>query len=165
MRSFWGYQAWWPDRHMDLNFISPFIHQIGNHFGYEDYCKKYHPEYDAFKCARVYALLKKHDDFDRVMDFDRSYLGYHDRYWTEAPLWIFRGLAKNILYVGLMFHLLQIRFSQSTMIAVMCISNFILMLPSLLMPFRRFGPDYTAYLSQASQFMAGQTHYMKISSI
>ena len=33
------------------------------------------------------------------------------------------------------------------------------------MPFRRFGPDYTAYLSQASQFISGQTNYVKISSV
>ena len=55
MRSFWGYQSWWPDRHMDLNFISPFLHQVSSHYAYEEWCEKNHPEYDNFKCARVNA--------------------------------------------------------------------------------------------------------------
>ena len=154
-RSFWGSQAWWPDRWMDLNYISPFIHQLTTHVAYEKLCLEHHAEYDKFKCARVYAFLKKHDDFDRIMDFDRSFFGYHDWVWTQQPLWILRNIAKVILYIGLVIHFLKIRIPQQKMIAIMCIGNIILMLPSLWMPFRRFGPDYTAYLSQASQFWAG----------
>lgn len=26
----------------------------------------------------VYSYFKKHDDYDRIMDFDRSFFGYHD---------------------------------------------------------------------------------------
>jgi hypothetical protein len=29
-------------------------------------------------CATTYQYFKRHDDFDRVMDFDRSYFGYSD---------------------------------------------------------------------------------------
>jgi len=46
----------------------------------------------------------------------------------------------------------------------MMIINFILMIPSLWMPFRRYGPDYTAYVNQAGQFVSGQTNYVQISS-
>lgn len=148
--SMWREQTWWPDRHMDLNFISPFLHQVSTHYAYEQWCQDNHPEYDTFKCARVYGLLKKHDDFDRIMDFDRSYFGYHDNYWTKQPLWILRGIAKNILYVGILLHLLKVKIPKNLMIGTLCICNTILMVPSLWMPFRRFGPDYTAYISQAS---------------
>ena len=165
-RSLWKDIAWWPDRHMDLNFISPFVHQIVYHYAYEQSCRENHPEYaDVFKCAREYSFLKKHDDYDRIMDFDRSYFGHHSKYWTEQPLWILRDIAKHILYIGLFLHMLKIRIPQTTMISIMCIGNVILMIPSLWMPFRRFGPDYTAYLSQASQFWAGQTNQMQISSV
>ena len=53
--SYWKNQSWWPDRFMDLNFISPFIHMISNHFSYEKYCQENHPGIDKFKCAIVYS--------------------------------------------------------------------------------------------------------------
>ena len=81
-RSLWKDEQWWPDRHMDLNWISPFLHQISMHYYYEFYCAMNYREYDRFKCARAIALVKKHDDFDKIMDFDRSYFGYHDKHET-----------------------------------------------------------------------------------
>jgi hypothetical protein len=37
----------------------------------------------------------------------------------------------------------------------MAVLNFLMYLPSLYMPFKRFGPDYTAYIAQAGQFWSG----------
>ena len=47
----------------------------------------------------------------------------------------------------------------------MCALNIILLIPSLYMPFRRYGPDFTAYVNQAGQFWSGQTNYPKLSSV
>jgi hypothetical protein len=71
-------KAWWPDRHMELQLVSPFVHWLTSHYFYEDLCRVQLPDGDAFKCALAYQYLKKHDDFDRVMDFDRSFFGYPD---------------------------------------------------------------------------------------
>ena len=40
------FKAWWPDRHMDLQLVSPFIHWITSHYFYEDLCKIQFPEID-----------------------------------------------------------------------------------------------------------------------
>ena len=75
------FKAWWPDRHMYLQLVSPFIHWITSHYFYEDMCRVQLPDYDdysIFKCATAYKYLKKHDDYDRIMDFDRSFFGYPD---------------------------------------------------------------------------------------
>jgi hypothetical protein len=113
----------------------------------------------------VYSLLKKHDDFDRIMDFDRSYFGAHDNSETKEPLKILRTTARKILYFGLLLQMLGIQLNKNSMLALMCIGNIILMVPSLWMPFRRYGPDYTAYINQAGQFASGQTNYLRLSSI
>jgi hypothetical protein len=94
-----------------------------------------------------YSLLKKHDDFDRVMDADRSYFGHHDSGETIAPLFFLRSTARKILYSGLFCSMLGIKINKNLMISFMCVMNVILMVPSLWMPFRRYGPDYTAYIN------------------
>jgi hypothetical protein len=33
-----GKFTWWPDRYMDLQTLSPFLHFIGDHFYYRDFC-------------------------------------------------------------------------------------------------------------------------------
>ena len=83
------------------------------------------------------------------MDFDRSFFGYPDNITSSEPLWILRGIARIIVYLGLLLNLLEIQVEKKSFIAVMCILNFILLLPSLYMPFRRYGPDFTAYVNQA----------------
>ena len=140
---------WFPDRFMNLNLVSPPLHWLSTHYAYQELCEKKHPDVDTFKCAMDYSLLKKHDDFDRVMDCDRSYFGHHDPDETIAPLWILRSTARKILYLGLFCSMLGIKIKKQYMIAFMCTVNVILMIPSLWMPFRRYGPDYTAYINQA----------------
>jgi hypothetical protein len=83
------------------------------------------------------------------MDFDRSYFGYADDQLQSRPLWLLRDIARYIAYAGLFLHLLKIQLPKNPMIITMCIVNFLLLLPSLYMPFRRYGPDFTAYLNQA----------------
>lgn len=51
------------------------------------------------------------------------------------------------------------------MMALMFIGNVVLSTSSLFMPFRRYGPDFTAYVNQAGQFASGQNTYAKLSSI
>ena len=97
----------------------------------------------------VYGFLKKHDDYDRVMDFDRSYFGHHDNYEMKEPLIQLRKLAKQILNAGLFLSMMGIKLNKKLMLTILCVGNVILMLPSLWMPFRRYGPDYTAYINQA----------------
>jgi hypothetical protein len=36
--------GWWPNTHLELNPISPFIHWITGHHFYEDFCRKQMPE-------------------------------------------------------------------------------------------------------------------------
>ena len=43
------------------------------------------------------------------MDFDRTFFDYSDPHAQSEPLWILRKIAKNILYFGLLLHLLDIR--------------------------------------------------------
>lgn len=75
---FLGFEEWWPGRHMNLQLVSPYLHHLSSHYPYEDWCTTNHPTLDKFKCAMVYSYFKKHDDYDRIMDFDRSFFGYHD---------------------------------------------------------------------------------------
>lgn len=99
-------KAWWPDRHMELQLVSPFVHWLTSHYFYEDLCRVQLPEGDAFKCALAYQYLKKHDDFDRVMDFDRSFFGYPDDQTQSVPLWTLRAIARYICYLGLLLNML-----------------------------------------------------------
>ena len=34
-----GLKQWWPERHMDLQLVSPPLHWIGNHYTYEQLCE------------------------------------------------------------------------------------------------------------------------------
>lgn len=38
-RSFWAKESWWPDRYMDLQLVSPFIHLLTSHVSFRDICK------------------------------------------------------------------------------------------------------------------------------
>jgi hypothetical protein len=81
------------------------------------------------------------------------------------PMVYLRWFARQIANAGLFFNIMGINLNRKFVIATMCIGNVIMMTPSLWMPFRRYGPDYTAYINQAGQFVAGQTNYVKISSV
>jgi len=51
------FKAWWPDRHLELQLVSPFIHFLTSHYFYVDICREQFPEYDEddlFKCATAY---------------------------------------------------------------------------------------------------------------
>ena len=145
-------KTWWPDRFMDLQLVSPFLHFLSAHYPYEEVCRQEHPEFDdtaIFRCAMDHSYFKRHDDYDRIMDFDRSFFGYHDDWEQKAPMIYLRRIGRGILYLGLLLHLLRIQIDKNIVIWTMCILNFILLIPSLWMPFRRYGPDFTAYVNQA----------------
>jgi len=135
---------------MDLQYVSPFLHFVGNHHAYRQICEEFHPDLEAGQCATVYAYFKNHDDYDRVLDFDRTFFGYFDEELQRWPLDALRVLSRVILYVGLLLYLLGIELPKETFLSGLVLVNTLLYLPSLYMPFKRFGPDYTAYIAQAS---------------
>ena len=75
-----GLKEWWPNRFMNLQLVSPFLHFLSSHYPYQELCKNEHPDVDPKRCAHVYTYFKRHDDYDRILDFDRSYFGYHDKW-------------------------------------------------------------------------------------
>ena len=81
------------------------------------------------------------------MDFDRSFIGYFDDKMEKMPLFLLRNIGTIILYVGLFAYMMGIDLSQGKMLSLMSLLNFVLYVPSLWMPFYRFGPDYTAYIA------------------
>jgi hypothetical protein len=65
-----------------------------------------HPDLEVHKCAFAYGYFKKHDDYDRIMDFDRTFFGYFDDQVQKLPLYLLRDIAKYTCYLGLFLHLL-----------------------------------------------------------
>ena len=63
---------------MDLQVVSPYIHWLSSHTAYKEVCEQIHPELNPYHCALTYGYFKKHDDFDRIMDTDRTFFGYFD---------------------------------------------------------------------------------------
>ena len=108
-RSWWHEQTWWPDRHMDLQLVSPFVHLLTTHGSYEDWCSQMHPSLDSYRCAIAYGYFKSHDDYDRILDFDRTFFGYFDDQVQKAPLYILRNISIWILYTGLLLYMLKIK--------------------------------------------------------
>jgi hypothetical protein len=93
---------------MDLQLVSPPLHWIGNHYSYERLCEQVHPELNKFDCAVAYGYHKKHDDFDRIMDTDRTFFGYFDDVLQLKPLFVLRDASKYLLYAGLFFNIMGI---------------------------------------------------------
>ena len=46
----------------------------------------YHADIDASRCAYVYIYAKQHHDFDRIMDWDRTYFDYQDEELQKKPM-------------------------------------------------------------------------------
>ena len=150
---------------LDLQLASPFLHFFSSHYRYQEWCKEMHSDKDPYRCGIIYTYHKNHDDFDRIMDFDRTFFGYYDSSLSGKVLYGVRDAARYLLYAGLLLHLLQIRIPSSVLIGFMLVVNMVAYLPHLWMPFKRFGPDYRAYVAQAGQFASGCTNYVKISSV
>lgn len=104
-------EAWWPNRHMYLQIVSPFVHWLTSHYFYEDLCSAQFTNFTEAQldmCATTYQFFKLHDDFDRIMDFDRSFFGYPDDRTQSEPLWLLRRIGRSITYIGMFFYLLEI---------------------------------------------------------
>lgn len=113
----------------------------------------------------AYLFLKPKDDFDKIMDFDRTYFDYSDEELQKKPLVWLRTYTRYVLHFGLLLYILEINFSKSILLFLVFAMNVLLQMTSFYMPFRRYGPDTTAYTNQAAQFWSGQTDYNKISSM
>ena len=79
---------------------------ISNHHAYKDWCREMHPDLDTDYCAMVYSYHKQHDDYDRIMDFDRSFFGYYDDQLEKMPLYLIRDISKYLMYLGLLMYML-----------------------------------------------------------
>lgn len=68
------------------------------------------------------------------------------------------------MYFGLLLYILEINLNGTLMRTLVFLGTIGLTWPILDMPFYRYCPDYTAYVTQASQFYFGQTDYVYISA-
>merc|ERR1712216_347807 len=104
--------GWWPDSHLELKTISPFIHFLSSHYFYQDKCRALKvgstPE-ELFKCATAYQYAKPHADYDHILDFGKCHYGYSDDILCQKPVYRNRFFSRDLLYVGLLIHLLQIQ--------------------------------------------------------
>lgn len=144
------WESWWPGRPFDLNLVSPFLTFLSLHYPYREICRQQFPELteaEVPRCAMVLSYFKNHDDYDNVRGFDRAMFGYPDPKISEEPLWMLRRFANRITYAGLLLHLLKIEVNPSLLLWAMAILNFLLLLPSLYMPFNRYGTDFMAYVN------------------
>ena len=123
---------------MDLQTVSPPLHWLTSHFFYKDYCKDtldLKSEDSLYECAFRLSYLKRHDDFDKVHGFGRSFFGYDDPDFTRMPMDILRRTGTIITYSALFLDLLKIRIDRKTLLTSVFVLNFALHLPSLYMPF------------------------------
>ena len=66
--------------------------------------------------------------------------------------------------VGLLMYMMGVQVDKKVMVSLMVAINVIMYVPEFYKPFGRLGPDTTAYINQAGQFMSGQTNYEQLSS-
>lgn len=128
---------------------------IATHFPLQDWCAKHHPSIDPHKCATVYFFYKPHNDYDRIMDWDRTYFDYTHERTTRNPMIYQRLISQWLLYLGLLMYLLEIQLNSTVLLCLAVLYNMAFQLTSLWMPFRRYGPDTFAYVNQAGQFWSG----------
>lgn len=160
-------ESWFGRRavHHEMSMISPIMHWVSTYYPFKDHCEKNYPSNDPSRCAFVHVYAKKHNDYNSIMDWDRTYFDYSDEEAQKKPLIYQRNYTRYFLHFGLLLYLLGIKVNRSLMIWTVFLVNLALQCGSLYMPFRRFGPDTTAYINQAGQFISGQTDYSQISSV
>mmetsp|Transcript_1105 Transcript_1105/g.2031 ORF Transcript_1105/g.2031 Transcript_1105/m.2031 type:complete len:171 (+) Transcript_1105:1124-1636(+) len=99
------------------------------------------------------------------MDFGKTFFDYSDSERQKRPLFFFRDASRCVLYLGLFLQLMGIQLNKYLVIFLVATMDSLFFGASLLMPFERYGPDTTAYINQAAQFVAGQSNYRMISSM
>lgn len=129
--TFWSSYDWWPDSHLDVKRVSPFLHFVSNHYAYRDWCAAMHADVDVEYCTMVYSYFKQHDDYDRIMDFDKSFFGYFDDQLEKAPLYFMRDAARYLLYLGLLLYMLKVRLGEGLVVTLTVVLNFAMFAPSL----------------------------------
>jgi len=81
------------------------------------------------------------------MDWDRTYFDYQDEEAQKWPMVWQRKYTRYFLHFGLLLYMLGIKINPSLMLTIVFVLNMFLQCTSLWMPFRRFGPDTTAYVN------------------
>jgi hypothetical protein len=116
-------------------------------------------------CANTFNFFKGHRSYDEFLGEEIEVYGdYSDREKAQEPGHQLRLASRVILYAGLLMYMLQITLPVLLMKCIVFFGTFALTWPMLDMPFYRYCPDYTAYITQASQFSFGQTAYLDISA-
>jgi hypothetical protein len=67
----------------------------------------------------------------------------------KNPMVYCRLISKGLLYLGLFLNVMGINLKKNLVLVGMTVGNIIFYIPSLWMPFRRYGPDTMAYVNQA----------------
>ena len=106
-----------------MHIASPIIKLISTHYPLQDWCREKHPDHDPLKCASVYTFFKPHNDYDRIMDWDRTYFDYTDERSTRNIMIYQRLVSKYTLYFGLFLYLLQIEMNKNFLIFVLFVYN------------------------------------------
>lgn len=101
-------EVWQGSEHHSIRIASPLVRLISSHFPYEDWCKEKHPDIDPTICASVYFFLKPQGDYDKIMDWDRTYFDYTDERSTRNVMIYQRLISRWVLYIGLLLYLLRI---------------------------------------------------------
>lgn len=116
-------EVWQGSEHHSIRIASPLVRLVSSHFPYEDWCRDKHPDVDPTICASVYFFLKPQRDYDRIMDWDRTYFDYTDERSTRNVMIYQRLISRWILYIGLLFYLLRIQIDPKAMLWFVFVLN------------------------------------------
>ena len=99
---------------------------------------------NPLRCAITHFFVKPHSEYDKT-EFPTNYLEPNLR---NVDMKSFLNLnGKLILYLGVLFYLLEITFDREIVILGALSINLMLSLPYLFNIFDRYGVDMTAYIN------------------
>ena len=116
-------EVWQGSEHHSIRIASPIVRLATSHFPLQDWCRDKHPDRDPLICATVYFFLKPQRDYDRIMDWDRTYFDYTDERSTRNIMIYQRLICKWILYAGLLLYLLRIQISCTCLLTFVFLFN------------------------------------------
>jgi len=104
--------------------------------------------YDEQMCANTFNFFKGHQSYDEFLGEEIEVYGdYSDRQKAQEPGQQLRLASRVILYAGLLMYMLEITLPILLMKSIVFFGTFALTWPMLDMPFFRYCPDYTAYIT------------------
>jgi hypothetical protein len=109
-------EVWQGSEHHTIRIASPLVRLLSSHYPYEDWCAEKHPEVDSTICASVYFFLKPQGDYDKIMDWDRTYFDYTDERSTRNIMIYQRIISKWVLYGGLLLYLVEVKINTTALL-------------------------------------------------